>query len=299
MIVTVGKSLSRVILVASVFIATILVLQTVGIAQFPFGSETERTVEREEGDEHESEDEDEDEIETDRDSFTPATSVVGRGRTVIESAYSFLDNRKVAETHSLPEFIARYGISKRIEMRLGYNYEVGGAGNPTSGNVPDDLEDKPHLEHESRFLYGAKVWLSQQNDWMPKSSVILQGFTPTSGEATATSFSATYVFGWQLPNNWVWDSAMRYSTGNFEEDSFNVWSPSTVLKLPLGKKWKAHVEYFGVFTEGRATESVQHFFSPGIHYLITPDLEIGVRVGWGLNDQSPNFFSNVGGGYRF
>ena len=33
-------------------------------------------------------------------------------------------------------------------------------------------------------------------------------------------------------------------------------------------------------------------FSPGVHYLITRDLEIGVRVGWGLNRQSPNFFSN-------
>src|SRR4051812_13003374 len=30
------------------------------------------------------------EIETDRDSFTPATSTAGRGRLIVESAYSFL-----------------------------------------------------------------------------------------------------------------------------------------------------------------------------------------------------------------
>jgi hypothetical protein len=65
------------------------------------------------------------EIETDRDSFTPATSVVGRKRLVVESAYSFIDNRGVPETHSLPEIVARYGIADNVELRLGVNYEVG------------------------------------------------------------------------------------------------------------------------------------------------------------------------------
>jgi hypothetical protein len=242
---------------------------------------------------------DEDEIETDRDSFTPSTKVVGRGRLVIESAYSFIDNQTVPETHSLPELVSRYGLNEWFELRFGYNYEVGGAGNPISGNVPDDLEQEPEIEEEARLLYGGKAWVSEQDSWIPESSIILQGFTPTSGKETATSFSTSYVFGWKLRNNWVWDSAMRHSISSFEGDHFNVWSPSTVLKVPMGERWKAHAEYFGVFTEGREKESTQHFFSPGLHYLFTPDLEIGIRVGWGLNDQAPNFFANVGGGIRF
>src|SRR5262245_21325490 len=43
-----------------------------------------------------------DEIETDRDSFTPAVTTAGRGRLIFESAYTFLDNRGVKETHSFP-----------------------------------------------------------------------------------------------------------------------------------------------------------------------------------------------------
>jgi hypothetical protein len=76
----------------------------------------------------------EDEIETDRDSFTPAISTAGRGRLIVESAYSFLDNRHVPETHSFPELLLRYGVAERVELRLGWNYEVGGAGNDTSGS---------------------------------------------------------------------------------------------------------------------------------------------------------------------
>jgi hypothetical protein len=144
-----------------------------------------------------------------------------------------------------------------------------------------------------------KFALTEQYGWKPRSALLLQGFTPTAGEANDTHFVGTYVGGWTLANNWTWDSAIRYSTGSLAADHFNVWSPSTVLKVPVGERWKAHVEYFGVFSDGRTRESTQHFLSPGIHYLITPDWEMGIRVGWGLNDQSPNFFANVGGGYRF
>jgi hypothetical protein len=246
-----------------------------------------------------SESEEDDEIETDRDSFTPAITTVGLHRCVVEMAYSFIDNRNVFETHSYPELLVRYGIGESFELRLGWNYEIGGAGNPISGSVPDDFDTEPVLEEASRLLYGFKTDVTSQQDWLPRSVFMLQGFTPTSGEETITDIAATLVAGWDFSDGWVWDSAIRYSTSGGNEDRFNVWAPSTVLKFPLCEQWKGHVEYFGVFSEGRENESQQHFFSPGAHYLITPNLEIGVRVGWGLNEQAPNFFSNVGGGYRF
>lgn len=248
----------------------------------------------------ESEDQnEEDEIETDRDSFTPASTLVGRNRIVFESAYSFIDNRNVPETHSLPEMVVRYGLTEMLELRFGTNYEIGGAGNPISANIPDDLEQDAKLEEETNVSYGLKLALTDQLGWKPTSAMLLQAFTPVNGENTDTHFVATYVAGWKLANNWTWDSAIRYSTGSAEEDRFNVWAPSTVLKIPVGDRWKAHIEYFGVFSDGRARESVQHFISPGAHYLINRNWEIGTRVGWGINEQAPNFFANVGGGYRF
>jgi hypothetical protein len=273
--------------------ALLIFMQTNCVAQF--GALLRPTTE-ERGRENERED---DEIETDRDSFTPSTNVMGRGRLGIESSYSFIDNRNVSETHSLPELLFRYGIGEKLEFRFGYNYEVGGASGTDSGNVPFSLENDTEIEEESKLLYGMKVRISKQENWMPSSSVIIQGHTPTSGNETASSFSSAYVFGWKLSNANVWDSAIRYNASNLEGDRFNLWAPSTVLKMPLGEKWNAHAEYFGIFSDGRENESTQHFFSPGVHYLFSSNLELGVRVGWGLNDQSPNFFSNVGVGVRF
>ena len=258
--------------------------------------ESEQEGERERGEGEEERDV----IETDRDSFTPATTTAGKGRLIVESAYSFLDNRGVKETHSFPELLLRYGLTERLELRLGGNYEVGGAASEISGiDLGTDLPRAKRLERESNLNYGAKLQVTRQVEWVPTSALNLQAFTPTSGKATDTQFVGTYVFGWELPHRWKLDAAMRYATGSEGEDHFSEWAPSVVLKVPLGEQINVHAEYFGILSTGKAEEFTHHFFSPGIHYLITPNLEVGVRVGWGLNDQSPRFFANAGFGWRF
>lgn len=239
-------------------------------------------------------------IETDRDSFTPATVTAGAGRLIIESGYSFIDNRSVPDTHSFPELIARYGVNDWLEFRIGSNYEVGGASNSISGGGGgDDDFDSAEIETEAKVIYGLKAALSDQDGWMPRSIAIVQGATPTSGVETATHFVGTYAWGWELGEIWLWDSAIRYGDGKTEEDNFDRWAPSTVLKCNVAEQWNAHIEYFGIFTEGRDNELTQSYVSPGLHYLVTPDFEVGVRVGWGLSGDAANFFSNVGVGLQF
>ncbi|MCA9236096.1 MAG: transporter [Planctomycetales bacterium] len=241
-----------------------------------------------------------DHIETDRDSFTPATTTAGPRRLILESAYSFIDNRHVADTHSFPELIGRYGVNEWLELRLGSNYEVGGEANSISGagGETGDLEGGG-LETEAKVFYGLKAAVTAQDGWQPRSAVIIHGNTPTSGAETATHLVATYVWGWTLVEGVEWDSAIRYGDAAVEEDHFNHWAPSTVLKAEIFEDWNAHIEYFGIFTDGRDVERSQSYISPGVHYLITPNFEAGVRVGWGVSADAANFFSNFGVGLRF
>lgn len=239
-------------------------------------------------------------IETDRDSFTPATTTAGLGRLILESGYSFIDNRDVPETHSFPELVARYGVADWLELRVGSNYEVGGEANAISGSGGEvgDLEPGG-IETEAKVTYGFKAALTESDGWIPRSAAILQASTPTSGAETATHLVATYVWGWELADGVNWDSAIRYGDGAVEEDHFNRWAPSTVLRAEVAENWFAHVEYFGVFTDGPAEELSQSYVSPGVHYLVTQDVEVGVRVGWGIGGDAANFFSNFGVGLRF
>jgi hypothetical protein len=240
----------------------------------------------------------EEELETDRDSFTFATTTVAKGRVMFEAAHSFIDNRETVDSHSYPEFLARIGLTERLELRLGANYEVGGGGDVTGADATGDSET-PGSVSESKVIYGLKYALTKQEHWIPESAMILQGSTPTSGPENASTLIAGYAFGWKIFDDWKLDAAMRYGNSKEEEDRFSQWAPSIVLKVPVGEQWNAHVEYFGIFSDGKENETNSQYFSPGIHYLLTPNCEIGVRVGWGLNDDAANFFSNVGLGLMF
>jgi hypothetical protein len=243
----------------------------------------------------------EDKIETDRDAFTPSTKTTPLNRFILESSYSFIDNRGAPDTNSFPELLLRYGLFKRLELRLGWNYEVGGGGNVVSGNSGEAAEgvDTSGLTRVNRMLYGFKASLTEQQSWVPDSIMIVTGVTPTGGDATATQVRANYTFGWRLPNRWRIDSAVAFTTDSDNGNRFEVWAPSTVLRMPLGERFQVHAEYFGQFSENRSSNFARSFFSPGMHYLVTPNLELGLRVGWGLTDQSARFFSNVGFGWRF
>lgn len=232
-----------------------------------------------------------DAIETDRSGFTPSTRTVAPSRLLLESAYTYSNYRNRLDGHSYPELLFRYGANERIELRLGWNYEAGSATGLLTG--------EERREYESNLNLGTKLRVTEQDGWIPESSLILTALVPTSGPETSTLIVATYAFGWELPRKAKLDAAFRWGSGVEEGDHFSDWAPSIVLKVPLGEKWNVHAEYFGIFTSDKAHDEVLHYFSPGIHYLVNPDLEIGVRLGWGLNNQSARFFTNVGLGYRF
>jgi hypothetical protein len=237
-----------------------------------------------------------DEIETDRDSFTFATTTAGAGLSILEASYSFIDNRIGPEAHSVPELLARRGIGDRLELRLGFNYEAGGPGVVSGSEVGgEDIE----TEDESRILYGFKAETSGQSGWIPESACIVQGYTPTYGPSSRSTMVVGEAFGWTFANGWKWNSAMRYGTGFDRGDAFDQWAPSTVLKIPVGDRWNVHAEYFGILSSGKEKPINAQYGSIGGHVLVTKDFEIGLRVGWGLNDTSPDFFSNFGIGVRY
>lgn len=236
------------------------------------------------------------ELETDRDSFTFAPTTAGPAVSIVEASYSFIDNRLGPEAHSFPEVLLRRGIGERFEARLGFNYEAGGPGTVSGSEFGgEDIE----TENEGRMLYGMKQETTDQAGWRPRSALIVQGYTPVSGPSNKSTVVVGESFGWRFANGWEWTSAMRYGTGFEEDDAFNQWAPSTVIKIPVGERWNVHAEYFAILSTQKEVPLNVQYASFGGHVLVTDNLELGLRVGWGLNDTSPDFFSNVGVGWRY
>jgi hypothetical protein len=234
------------------------------------------------------------ELDADRDAFTPTTHTVERGHALTETAYTYIENRTGPATHSFPEQLVRAGITDRFELRFGVNYEAGSGGNVVTPVETGEGLKEGEFSTEASLMYGCKALVTEQEGWLPRSVGIIEAFTPTAGEVWGTEPAATYAFGWALTEGHRFDAAIRYVYADSEEGTFDKWMPSVVLRWPITERFELHGEWFGTWTRGLEDETVRPFLGPAGHYLITPGLELGLRVGWGLTRDAANFYSDVG-----
>ena len=234
------------------------------------------------------------ELDADRDAFTPSAYCVGSDRGLVEASYVYIDNLIGLPTNNYPELLIRQGVNEWWEWRFGVNYGVGSQGNVvTSVEVGEGALERGTL-YESSILYGFKLATSHQDGLLPDSCFIMEASTPTYGDVFGTVPVATMVAGWDLSGDWRLDSALRYAYSEGREKWFSRWTPSVVLRAPLTERWEVHAEWFGNYTQGLERDTQRPFFSPGTHYSLTRNVEIGVRVGWGLTADAAPFFSDAG-----
>jgi hypothetical protein len=239
------------------------------------------------------------ELGTDRDAFTPSTLTVPAGSVLTEGSYVYIDNRDQPPTNSYPELLTRIPVADWLEVRFGANYCDNGGGYLVTNAEGGEGRKNGTIYYESSVLYGFKATVTQQDGLLPQSCFIMEGFTPTFGDYSSTVPIATYALGWKSDAEWRIDAAIRYVYADGLGGWFNKWAPSIVLRLPASERWEVHVEYFSTFTVGALDEETSPFFSPGTHYMLTDNLEIGLRIGWGMTRDAAAFFSDAGFGWRW
>ena len=237
------------------------------------------------------------ELDTDRDAFTPATTTALVGTVLTEASYVWIDNRGSPDTNSFPELLVRLGVRERFEWRFGFNYERGSGGSVVSAVEVGEAPLGEEAGSEANILYGCKVRLTDQDGWIPRSAAIVEGFTPVAGDVWGTEPVATYAWGWAFADDWRFDSAIRYAYADSEEGTFDRWMPSVVLRAPVTQRFEVHAEWFGSWTQGLPDDSVRPFVGPGTHFMITPNLELGCRMGWGLTRDAAGYYFDVGIGW--
>ena len=239
------------------------------------------------------------ELGTDRDAFTPSTLTVPTGSVLTEGSYVYIDNRNLPPTNSYPELLTRIPVADWLEVRFGANYCDNGGGYLVTNAEGGEGRNNETIYYESSVLYGLKASITHQDGLLPQSCFIMEGFTPTFGDYSSTAPIATYALGWKTDAEWRIDGAIRYVYAEGREGWFNKWAPSIVLRIPATERWEVHVEYFSTFTVGAPDDETSPFFSPGTHYMLTDNLEIGLRVGWGMTRDAAAFFSDAGFGWRW
>ncbi|NQT12333.1 MAG: transporter [Planctomycetes bacterium] len=230
----------------------------------------------------------------DRPDFTEASSTVGMHRLQIEGGYTYSYDRTSEERldeHGLPELLLRYGLTDKLEFRLGWSgYTFSRARDLLGGGVTTDAGG-------SDLEIGAKMELTEQGCCCPESAILTSITAPTGDPAFSSGqvdAAVNLVYSSEV-TDWL---ALGGSTGSTwtaeEDDQFALLHQSLVAGFGLTDRLGSYFEWFAFFPDGAEDNRPQHFLDSGFTYLVSPNFQLDWHAGIGLNDASTDFFTGTG-----
>lgn len=243
------------------------------------------------------EEEEQDVIVTDRPDFTEASSTVGRGRTQLEAGYTYYrDNFNGTKRvdHTYPEILLRLGLfADWFELRLGQNYS-----RSKSKMLEQEIESIGGLDD---FYLGTKLALTEQKTFLPEVALVLQAKIPTGAKAlTADRVLPGFnlLYGWDvIPDFLSFGGSTQLNRAvDDEQHSYMEMAQSFTIGYTITEKLGAYTEWFAFFPSGAISADVtpQHYFDGGFTYKVTPNFQLDIRVGYGLNEHADDFFAGAG-----
>jgi len=228
---------------------------------------------------------------TDRPTFLAAPFTVAPGRFQFEMGYTFTKSGD-EEQHDFGEFTARIGILPWLEGRLGLNSFV-------LLQTPDD-----ELSGLQDLTVGAKAIIFRRPEGssaaVPQVALMAGADLPTGASdvgANEVQPGAKVLLDLHLTDRFVVGSNVGWAYVASDGEWFNQGIGSLGAGYSISDPVSAFVEWYGLFPENRAGGS-NHYLNGGLAWGIRPNLQLDWRIGLGLQDPDPNWFTGAGLSFR-
>ena len=226
-------------------------------------------------------------ISTDRVTFSTGTAVVPAGRFQAEFGVIYTDDGD-AESVSLPDPLLRYGLYPGVELRLaGPTLLAVDGGDDGLGDV----------------TIGLKFVARGQRGAVPAVAFVPSLTLPNGGASDRDQVD----FGIDSAASWAFGSFTllvngdinNFTAGGRTRPIFNH-SEALFYKLPDVlpgdlRRVTVFAEHFGVYPDGQPDRQV---IDAGVLYLLTPNLQLDLSGGVGLNGASREFSISIGTAVR-
>ncbi len=232
---------------------------------------------------------------TDRPTASASPLVIPRRTFQLELGHKA--SRTEGEPESLdaqvfPDLLARYGINRKIEVRLaaaGWTLESG------PGERPIGFSD---------ISVGAKIALAEEKGRRPQMGFLVDVSLPVGhGDFTSDRAVPKFLF---LGSNSLSDRlgltynigpSLVASTNNGESDTDAELEYAVALSGTVGGPFSLFAELFGAFTfDSKLLD--RHSFQAGTTILLSPRFQIDIRGGLGLVENEPDWLVGAGLAFR-
>lgn len=235
-------------------------------------------------------------INPDRPDLTNGPSLVIPHHLQLETGYTYTRTGS-EKAQSLGEILLRYAFDDRWEARLGLNsYDWIDSGVPGEKRI-SGAED-PFVEVKIR-LNDADA--KNRPHGMPALGLLVQTTVPVGSRALTSDVwqpTITLATHWDLPADWSLENNVGYSRGADGDRRFDQLFASASAGFQLNEKLGGFLEGY-LFSKESADGSATHYADAGLSYLISKDLAVDIRVGKGLDEPHPNWFTGLGASYRW
>lgn len=226
---------------------------------------------------------------TDRPDFTESAVTVRPGRIQLEGGYTF-SRTGAAERHTAGELLARIGVSGSAELRVGVSSVVVEEARGARETGVDDAT----LGAKLSFAGGGMGFRK------PSAALLLSTTLPTGSDgfgARGVRPSAILALGWVLSERIALGANVGLTSAKAGGERFGQGRGSASLGVALDPRTGAYAEIYGFTAEEEAGPETA-YVDAGLTRLLSPDLQIDLRVGLGLNDPEPDYLAGAGLAWR-
>ena len=229
---------------------------------------------------------------TDRPDFTESSATVAPGRFQFELGYTFTKAGD-EDRHNFGELLARVGILPWLEGRLGLN--------SFSALRDPGAEDREGLEDITVAFKARLLRKSKDSPVAVPQLAVLFGADLPSG---ASGFGSSEIqpgiklaADWGLSERLNLASNVGYAYLHSDGEHFHQGVGSVAMGYAISDPLVAYVEWYGLFPENRGGGS-NHYVNGGLAWGLGPNFQLDWRIGAGLQDPTPNWYTGAGLSFR-
>lgn len=251
---------------------------------------------KDEDDEEEEEEWVEKRMPNDAPHFTDASAVVGLGRVMLETGYTYTRDRNSGTrnfSHSAPEALLRIGIfAEWFEARVEWNYL-------TTRTTGLDLTES--IRGPEDMAVGFRLALTEQEGCLPESALNFSLSLPTGIQAfTADRLlpELRYHYTWEIIED-VFEFEANTIASSAREDfghSYMLFAQTANIEYYPIEPAQCFLEWYGLIPHGANGPDIlpQHYCHTGLTYFFTNNFALFGHAAVGLNRSADDFYSGCG-----